>query len=183
MQPRFLEIHPRTKVKLNCLLRESRADGENRVAQRIQAVLLNNDGRTSGEISSILKSSRSQVSLWLKNYASQGFDGLLEGERSGRPSSLSELDKILLYDIVESGPVAYGLLSGVWNSKMIAGVIKEEFGVAYHHGHVRKILYELGFSVQTPKRVLARADAEKKAKWTKAIYPQIKKKRKRLEAN
>lgn len=178
MQPRFLELHPRTKAKLNSLLRESLAESEPRVAQRIRAVLLNSDGRTSGEISDIIKSSRGQVSLWLKNYASQGFDGLLEGSRSGRPCALSEVDKILLYDIVESGPVAYGLLSGVWNSKMIADVIKDEFGVTYHHGHVRKILYELGFSVQTPKRVLARADAEKKARWTKATYPQIKKKRK-----
>ena len=42
---------------------------------------------------------------------------------------------------------------------MISWVIEEEFGIEYHPGHVRKILHEIGFSVQRPKRVLARADA------------------------
>jgi hypothetical protein len=34
-----------------------------------------------------------------------------------------------LHDIVESGPVAYGLNSGVWTSPVLAGVIQEEFAV------------------------------------------------------
>ena len=41
---------------------------------------------------------------------------------------------------------------------MIAWVIEEEFGTVYHPGHVRKLLHDLGFSVQRPRRMLARAD-------------------------
>jgi hypothetical protein len=36
---------------------------------------------------------------------------------------------------------AYGLDSGIWTSPMIVWVIEEEFGVQYHPGHVRKLLY------------------------------------------
>ncbi|MGD1101029.1 MAG: winged helix-turn-helix domain-containing protein, partial [Terriglobia bacterium] len=53
-----------------------------------------------------------------------------------------------LSDILDSGPVAYGLDTGIWTSPMIAWAIEEEFGVVYHPGHVRKLLHHLGFSVQ-----------------------------------
>lgn len=157
-------------------MKEAASDGADRVSKRIHAILLNNEEYTSGKISEILNVSRSKVSEWLKIYDEQGFEGLKEGERSGRPSHLTDLQKIILCDIIDSGPIAFGFSSGIWTSKRIARAIYEEFGVEYHEGHVRKLLYEFGFSVQSPKRVLARADKEKQAKWISKTYPEIKKK-------
>ncbi len=119
--------------------------------------------------------SRSKVSEWLKIYDEQGFEGLKEGKRSGRPSQLTDLQKIILCDIVDSGPIAFGYSSGILTSRRIAAAIYEEFGVEYHEGHVRKLLYDFGFSVQSLKRVLALADKEKQAKWISKTYPDIKK--------
>ena len=176
MQPRFIELHHRTKSNLKLKMRESASDGADRVSQRIHAVLLNSEENTSGRISGILGVSRSKVSEWLKIYEEQGFEGLKEGERCGRPGRLTEVQKIILCDIIDSGPVAFGYSSGIWTSRRIAHAIQEEFGVTYHEGHFRKILYDFGFSVQSPKRVLALADKEKQAKWASKIYPEIKKK-------
>jgi transposase len=103
-------------------------------------------------------------------------DGLLEGYRSGRPSELTGKQRQQLGDILDSGPVAYGLDSGIWTSPMITWVIEEEFGVQYHPGHVRKLLHGLGFSVQRPRRVLARADAAAQDRWHRRTYPELKKK-------
>lgn len=176
MTPRFIQLHPRTKKRLLAMQREAAADGAHRVSTRIHAVLLNDDQNTSGEIAKTLKVSLSGVSEWLKIYSEQGVDGLLEGRRSGRPSFLSDVDKTLLCDIIDSGPIAYGYVSGLWTSIRIADVIEQEFGIRYHPGHVRKLLADFGFSVQSPKRVLARADKEKQAKWIAETYPTIKKK-------
>jgi transposase len=176
MTPRFIQLHPRTKLKLQNMKLEAAIDGAHRVATRIHAVLLNHDQNTSGEIAKTLKASLSGVSEWLKIYSEQGVDGLLEGRRSGRPSFLSDVDKVLLCDIIDSGPIAYGYVSGLWTSIRIADVIDQEFGVRYHSGHVRKLLADFGFSVQSPKRVLALADKEKQAKWTCETYPAVKKK-------
>ena len=41
---------------------------------------------------------------------------------------------------------------------MISWVVEEEFEIHYRPGHIRKLLHELGFSVQRPRRVLAKAD-------------------------
>ena len=147
------------------------------MARRLQAVLLNAQGRSSGDVASILQAPRSKVSEWLANYEAHGVEGLLEGFRTGRPPRLTARQLAELADIVESGPVAYGFDSGVWTSPMIGRVIQEEFGIVYHPGHVRKLLHAIGFSVQRPRRVLARADAEAQDRWHRKTFPNLKKKR------
>ena len=178
MVRRILSLHPKTSEKLARLKKEAEREGAYRVAKRLQAVLMNSKGSSSGELASILSAPRSRVSEWLANYEAYGVEGLLEGYRSGRPPLLDETQIRALYDIVESGPVAYGLDSGVWTSRIISRVIEEEFGVGYHPGHVRKLLHQIGFSVQRPRRVLARADVEEQDRWHRKTFPNLKKKRK-----
>ena len=176
MLPRMLRLHPKTQERLIRLCKEAERDGAYRVAKRLQAVILNSEGRTSGDLAGILKAPRSRVSEWLAHYQLYGVDGLLEGYRSGRPPGLTEAHRVGLADILESGPVAYGLDSGIWTSPMITRVIEEEFGIAYHPGHVRKLLHALGFSVQRPRRVLARANAAEQDRWHRRTFPNLKKK-------
>jgi transposase len=176
MLPRLIQLHPKTYQRLARLRREAESDGAYRVAKRLHAVLLNADGHSSGRIAEILKAPRSRASEWLANYETHGEEGLLEGQRSGRPAELSQSQRTELGDIIESGPVAYGLDSGVWTSPMIGRVVEDEFGVAYHPGHVRKLLTAIGFSLQRPRRLLARADADLQARWRRRTYPNIKKK-------
>jgi transposase len=179
MVPRLLRLHPSTYQRLTRLSKEADRDGAYRVAKRLRAVVMNSDGHTSGQLAEILQAPRSKVSEWLQRYQTDGIDGLLEGVRSGRPAELTGKQQQQLGDILDSGPVAYGLDSGIWTSPMIAWVIEEEFGVQYHPGHVRKLLHSWGFSVQRPRRVLARADAAAQDRWHRRIYPSLKKKRNR----
>lgn len=180
MRARRIRLHPRTVEKLTRLRKEADRDGAYRVANRIHAVTLNAKGKTSGEIAELLESPRARVSEWLRNYEEHGYEGLLEGHRSGRPSRLTEVQKEMLSDIVESGPVAYGYLSGVWTSVMIGQVIRDEFGITYQPRSVRHLLNQLGFSMQRPKRILANADPVKQDRWRRYTYPNIKKKRVQL---
>ena len=175
MLPRLLRLHPGTCRRLSRLIGEAEKDGAYRVARRLRAVVLNSEGHTSGELAGILQAPRSKVSEWLRRYETDGVNGLLEGYRSGRPSELTERQRRHLRDILDSGPVAYGLHTGIWTSPMIAWVIEEEFGVQYHPGHVRKLLDAMGFSVQPPRRVLARADAAAQDKLHRRTCPALKK--------
>jgi transposase len=177
MRPRKLSLHKKTVEKLKRLRKEAERDGAYRVATRLHAVLLNSDGMTSGEIVSLLNAPRSRISEWLRNYAEHGYEGLLEGHRSGGPCKMSKQQKLELCDIIDSGPIAYGYCSGVWTSPMIVRVIEEEFNVTYHPGHVRKMLHDLGFSVQRPTRKLAKADPTEQDRWQRYTYPNLKKKR------
>lgn len=177
MVPRMIQLSRRTCSRLDDLRTRAEREGAYRVAKRLHAVLLNANGHTSGEVSRILMTPRSAVSEWLRNFDTHGVEGILEGYRCGRPPRLTEEQRVTLADIVESGPVAYGLDSGIWTSRKVAWVIREEFDVSYHPGHVHKLLHEIGLSVQRPRRVLARASPEQQDRWHRYTYPNIKKKR------
>jgi|SRR5688572_24502951 len=155
MRARYLRLSPRRVQLLSALKKEAERDGASRVGKRIHAVLFNHQRHSSGAIATILEAPRSKVSLWLGQYEEHGCEALLEGHRSGRPKQLDAPQRQDLCAILESGPVAYGFVSGVWTAPMITRVIQEEYQVTYHPGHVRKLLKEWGFSVQRPRKGLA----------------------------
>jgi hypothetical protein len=78
--------------------------------------------------------------------------------------------------MVESGPVSYGFLFGLWAAVMRGQVSKNEFSVEYDARHVRRILDELDFSLQRSQRLLANADPAKQNPCIRYTYPLIKKK-------
>ena len=167
---------PKRIQKLVTLSKQALRDGAYRVAARLHAIVLNMEGKTAPQIADILKVHRSKVSIWVRNWQEAGMDGILEGHRSGRPPAMSDAQRQDLADILDSGPVAYGFTSGVWTSPMVARIIKEEFSIAYNPAHVSRILHDIGFSVQRPKKTLARADKTVQSRWVRYKYPSIKKK-------
>lgn len=180
---RAIKLHGTAKKiqRLVQLSKQALRDGAYRVASRLHAVALNMEGKTAPEIAHALKVHRSKVVLWLRNWQQRGMEGVLEGHRSGRPSQLSERQCQELCDILDSGPVAYGFTSGVWTCPMVARVIEDEFSVSYHPAHVSRLLHELGFSVQRPKKILAKADKSLQSRWVRYEYPSLKKKPKAKE--
>lgn len=175
MQPIFANGNHNTVKKLVCLRKEAEKDGAPRVVLRIASMILSLEGHTTSQIANLLKVDRTTVPLWINRWNQYGLTGLLDGYRSGRKCKLEENDLETLADILESGPVAYGLSTGVWTSIIITSVIADEFAVQYHPGHVRKLLKQLGFSVQRPTIKLANADPQKQNKWIRYTYPHLKK--------
>jgi transposase len=119
---------------------------------------------------------RGSVNRYLQWYEAMGVDGLLTGTAPGRAPLLSDEQREELIGLVEAGPQAAGYASGVWTGPMIGDVIERRFGVRYHNQHVPRLLHQLGFSVQRPRKRLARADADAQAQWLREKFPAIKKK-------
>ncbi len=175
MRPTFARGGKSTIAKLLEVRRHAQKDKEPRVVLRVQGILMSLEGHTTGEIAQHLKVHRTTVPLWIDHWNRHGATGLWEGHRSGRPSGLSADDRQKLCDILDSGPVAYGLDTGIWTSPLARQVIEEEFGQQYHTGHVRKLLQQLGYSVQRPTTRLVQADLKQKRKWVRYTYPNLKK--------
>lgn len=179
MRARLLHLPFPTSQKLRRLKKEAETDGAHRVAQRIHAVLLNHDGHRSGDIAQRLDAPRAKASPWLRDYEQPGCEGLLDGRRAGRPVQLGPVQRRQLEDIIDSGPQAYGFLSGVWSAPRVPRRIAEEFQIDYSDRHVRRLLHALGFPVQRPKRLWARADPVQPNRWRRDTYPNLKKKPRR----
>jgi transposase len=175
MQPIFARGNLRTLQRLKTLRQEAQTDKAPRVALRLQAIMLSVQERTTGQIAQALQVDRTRVHAWIGAWNKYGDDGLLEGYRSGRPAQLSDLQREQLADLLESGPVAQGLNTGVWTSPLIAQILAEDFAVRYHPGHVRRLLKQLNFSVQRPKTRLVQADPKKQNRWIRYTHPNLKK--------
>jgi transposase len=175
MQPIFAQGNSRTLLRLKNLRQAAQTDKAPRVASRLQAIMLSVQRQTTGQIAQALQVDRTRVHAWIAAWNEHGSAGLLEGHRSGRPARLNSTQREHLADILDSGPVAYGLNTGVWTSPLIAQIIQGEFAVSYHPGHVRHLLKQLNFSVQRPKTRLVQADPKKQNRWIRYTHPNLKK--------
>jgi len=152
MRLRKLAVEPETRAQLAELYRAAVSDGAVRVARRLHAVLLHLDGVPNGEIATLLEAHPATVSEWLRNYEAYGREGLLEGNRTGRPRVLSDAQLEALAELIQSEPAARGYASRRWTSVLLADVIAREFGCRFHVGHVRRLLRDLDRHVRSRRR-------------------------------
>lgn len=134
-------------------------------------------GRRVVELAEEAGVTRGSVNRWLQWYEAMGVEGLVTGKPPGPPPRLTEDQRDVLGALIDAGPQAAGYTSGVWTGPMIADLIEERFSVRYHNHHIPKLLHQLRFSVQRPRKRLARADLEAQATWLRETLPAIKKKR------
>lgn len=163
-------------TKLATLHAEARAAGDLKAWRRTAAVLGYLGGKKVSVIAEDLGVVRGAVYQWLRWYEVQGTEGLRVRKSPGAPPRLSNAQKEELTALIEAGPQSAGLTSGMWNGPMVGDIIFERYGVRYHYQHIPRLLHQLGFSVQRPRKRLAHADAEAQAMWISKRFPAIKKK-------
>jgi len=151
--------------------------------RRGKAVLGYVEGRTVIGLAAELGVTRGSVNRWLQWYEAAGVDGLVTELPTGRPPRLDEEQLRELSRVIEAGPMAAGYSSGVWTGPMIGNFIEKRFAVRYHNHHIPRLLHQLGFSVQRPRKRLAKADLQKQTVWMRSTFPKIKKKRPPAEAS
>jgi transposase len=148
--------------------------GEWRRARAVRAYI---DGRKVTAIAADFGVTRGSVNRWLQWYDADHVDGLRTSIAEGPAPKLTDEQREALTIIIELGPIQAGYQSGVWTGPMVGDLIAERFGVRYHNHHVPRLLHQLRFSVQRPRKRLARADLARQATWLRETLPRIKKKR------
>jgi transposase len=161
--------------KLRALMREAEEKNDLSTWKRAKAVLSYVNGEKVVAIKEKLGVNRSTVNKWLRWYDVEGADGLRTKKPPGPAPRLDSAQTEELTALIENGPQAAGFASGVWTGPMIGDLIRQQFGVSYHNQYVPELLHKLGFSVQRPRKRLARADAEAQETWIRERFPAIKK--------
>jgi transposase len=170
-----LEIEEYNHVVRHRYLARKRKDHESRV--RLRALLLIHEGKTLEQVGHILEVARSTVQRWIERYRRYGVTGLLvRGPYQGKKPRLSLDQKRELAIMVRQGPENSGLDTGVWTAPIIADLVKRRFAIAYSPSQIRRLLHELGFSLQYPRQEYSKADKKRQATWLEEELPDIKKK-------
>jgi len=163
-------------VKLQAFADEAERRNDLEEWRRGRAVLGYIAKRSVISLAAELGVTRGSVNRWLQWYEAGGTAGLATGKPSGRPPRLVKAQLEELTSLIEDGPIAAGYTTGVWTGPIIGDLICKRFGVSYHNHHVPRLLHQLGFSVQRPRKRLASADLKAQAIWLRETFPKIKKK-------
>lgn len=124
------------------------------------------------DIAGALGVSEVTVSRWLARAREGGIEALLDHPSPGRPPGLSAAQRAQIPELLWHGPEAYGFRGRVWTCARVAKVIEEEFGVAYHKGHVARLLEELHWTPQTPIRRAIQRDEAAIERWRSEVWPE-----------
>jgi len=156
---------------------KARAANDMKVWLRVKAILDYIGGKSVVKIAYDLGIGENSVWDWIGWYRREGLEGLRTAKPGRSTPRLSADQRKELYDLIAAGPPAAGFPSGIWTGVMVAELIKSRFGVTYHSHSVTRLLHQIGFSVQRPRKRLARADPAAQEAWEKERFPEIKKKR------
>ena len=157
-QPEKLFLAPSERNSLKALHRVNR---DERVCDRIKAVLLLDNGWSFEKVATALLLDPDTIRRYYKIYAEGGKEALLVLHYSGKSQKLDseQLKEIKAY-VKEKIPST---------ATIVLEFIKEKFGVIYSESAVVLLLHRLGFAYKKPKLVPGKADPEKQEQFLKEL--------------
>lgn len=150
--------------------------------RRLEAVRLLKQGLNQSEVGRRLKVSHQTVSRWQKLSAAGGSAALRKIGRAGRKPELTAEQIVRLGELLKQGPERLGYRTPLWTTARVADLIRREFQVSYHPGHVWKVLRRMKWSCQRPEGRARERNERAIAEWKQRRWPAIKKKPKKKAA-
>jgi transposase len=160
---------------LRAELERAHGNKEYALSLKLRTLLAVGDGRAQTLVADTFSVPLRTLQRWIQRYRVSGVTGLINGPYPGKHSRLSAEQKAELSTIIEEGPEKQDLETGVWTAPIIVDLVSRRFGIDYSASQIRRILHELGFSLQYPRQKLSKADRERQTRWLRAELPAIKK--------
>jgi transposase len=144
---------------------------ESRYDHRLHGVLLVSRGMTCYEVGEHLGQDPVTVQRWVHAFNANGFAGLHEGERPGRPSRLNPEQWAELEVVLRQSPRTLGYGQNLWDGKLLAHHLREKCDLELGVRQCQRIFRHLGFRRRKPRPVIAQADPEAQARYKKTPPP------------
>jgi transposase len=142
-----IKVHADTSV----IRSQLRKDEKFSQGLRLYAVYQIAQGRDAKELQELYSTGHKSICNWVHRYNSEGLEGLKDRPRSGRPSYLSNSQKLELSEALQGSPPDYGYNTATWAGAIVIDFVKQRFGVEYRTAQIYNILHSLGFSFQKGK--------------------------------
>ena len=99
---------------------EIRRSEDSRYDHRLHGVLLVGKGFSCAEVAELFNQNTTTVQRWVNSFNKKGFAGLYEGERPGRPRSLSEKKWKNIEKDLRNNPRDFGYEQSLWDGKLLS---------------------------------------------------------------
>ena len=154
-----------TKEQVVLLKTTHKATKNKKLADKIKAILSLHAGYSYEDIAQILLLDEVTLRRYVKQFQSEGIEGLLECRYTGGVSALAEEQQYALKQFLKKNTQR--------TAKEIADHIRTVYRVSYTAVGVTKLLHRLGFTYKKPKIVPGKADMKQQKKFL-ARYTKLK---------
>ena len=103
--------------------------------------------KSSYKIAELTDTSHTKVQRWINRFNKDGFKGLKDKPRTGKPPKLTKKQKQVLEKTLDA-PKEFSV---GWRTLEVMDKIKKLFGITYTMQHVRRLLYQIGYSKVKPR--------------------------------
>ncbi len=137
---------------------EIRRSEESRYDHRLHGVLLVAQGMTCPELAGLLGDAPRSVENWVHQFENRSLAGLLEGERSGRPRRLDQMQLEGINAVLRRTPREVDMGGTLWDGKSLAAWIDREYQIQLGTRQCQRLFRQLGFRLRKPRPAIAQAD-------------------------
>ena len=152
-----------------------RRDQKAMAARRRRAGRLFGHGHSQAEVARRLGVSRVSAKRWYDAWSRAGSEGPRSTGSLGRRPRLEESDWLEVEQVLLAGPQVSGFDADLWTLRRVAEVIESTAGVAFHPGHVWRVLRGRGWSLQRPTTRARERDEDRILEWRKKGWRRLKK--------
>jgi transposase len=139
---------------------------------RMQAGALFAAGRSQAQVARQLGVARQNVSRWHAHWYAGGLQALRSAGSTGPTPRLADAQLHAVDQALRQGARANGFDTDHWTLDRVATVIERLTGVAYHPGHVWKLLrHRLHYRLLRPARRAVERDEQAIARWVAEDWP------------
>lgn len=144
---------------------------EARYDHRLHGVLLVCQGLSCAHAAQWLGQDPRTVQRWVQRFERQGFAGLREGDRPGRPRTLAPRQRAAVNRALRRRPRRLGYAQNLWDGKLLAHHLATVHAVTLGVRQCQRLFHELGFRQRKPRPVIAKADPAAQAAFKKTPPP------------
>ncbi len=137
---------------------EIRRTEEARYDHRLHAVLLVGQGMSCPQVAKQFGDARGSVRNWVTRFETDGFAGLIDGEKMGRPPRLNEKQLGELERYLRKSPETFGLEQNFWDGKILSAFIKKRYRVSMGVRQCQRLFHKFGFRFRKPRPLVAFPD-------------------------
>jgi transposase len=147
-----------TRSQRDDLWRRYKQTSDRRVAERLHAILLLDEGRSAPDVSAILHLHPKTLKRWVKLFAERGVEGLSTFNYVGNTPWLTDpqIEQFTAW-----------LDERVRSTKEAIAWVEQQFGLEYTESGMLKRLKRLDYRYKQPAQIPSRADPEAQAMWLK----------------
>jgi len=140
---------------------------ESRYDHRLHGILLVCSGYSCYQVADLLGHSPRTIESWVHRFEKNGFAGLADRDRPGRPSGLDNSVRQSLGKDLRGSPRQFGYAQNLWDGRLLSHHLARTYGVHVGVRQCQRLFRQLEFRRRKPRPVIANADPEAQAKYKK----------------